>query len=97
VVKASTPRCRNCPAVLRRVRLGRQRRRGTPDQESRRTVNQLLTALEASRDERELLVMASSNEIGHLDPAVIRPGRFDRHIRIDLPDAPERSAPSNFF
>jgi transitional endoplasmic reticulum ATPase len=69
-----------------------QRRSGTPDQESRRTVNQLLTALEGSRDERELLVMAASNEIEHLDPAVIRPGRFDRHIRIDLPDGPARRA-----
>ena len=69
-----------------------QRRSGTPDQESRRTVNQLLTALEGSRDERALLVMAASNEIEHLDPAVIRPGRFDRHVRIDLPDAPARRA-----
>ena len=69
-----------------------QRRDNTPDQESRRTVNQLLTALEAYRDERELLVMAATNSIQHLDPAVIRPGRFDRHIRIDLPDAEARRA-----
>ena len=69
-----------------------QRRDNTPDQESRRTVNQLLTALEANRDERELLVMAATNSIEHLDPAVIRPGRFDRHIRIDLPDAEARRA-----
>jgi transitional endoplasmic reticulum ATPase len=69
-----------------------QRRSGTPDQESRRTVNQLLTALEAHRDERRLLVVAASNEIEHLDPAVIRPGRFDRHIRVDLPDAAARRA-----
>jgi transitional endoplasmic reticulum ATPase len=69
-----------------------QRRSGTPDQESRRTVNQLLTALEANRDERALLVVAASNEIEHLDPAVIRPGRFDRHIRVDLPDAAARRA-----
>ena len=67
-----------------------QRREGTPDQESRRTVNQLLTSLEAHRDERRLLVMAATNSIEHLDPAVIRPGRFDRHIRIDLPDAEAR-------
>jgi len=71
-----------------------QRRSGTPDQESRRTVNQLLTALEASRDERELLVMAASNEIEHLDPAVIRPGRFDRHIRVDLPEATKARMPT---
>jgi transitional endoplasmic reticulum ATPase len=69
-----------------------QRRDNTPDQESRRTVNQLLTSLEAYRDERELLVMAATNSIEHLDPAVIRPGRFDRHIRIDLPDAAARRA-----
>jgi transitional endoplasmic reticulum ATPase len=69
-----------------------QRRDNTPDQESRRTVNQLLTALEAHRDERKLLVMAATNSIEHLDPAVIRPGRFDRHIRIDLPDADARRA-----
>ena len=69
-----------------------QRRDKTPDQESRRTVNQLLTSLEAHRDERGLLVMAATNSIEHLDPAVIRPGRFDRHIRIDLPDAEARRA-----
>ena len=67
-----------------------QRRDGTPDQESRKTVNQLLTSLESIRDERRLLVMAATNSIEHLDPAVIRPGRFDRHIRIDLPDAEAR-------
>ncbi len=69
-----------------------QRRDNTPDQESRRTVNQLLTSLEAHRDERRLLVVAATNSIEHLDPAVIRPGRFDRHIRIDLPDAAARRA-----
>jgi len=68
-----------------------QRRDNTPDQESRRAVNQLLTSLEAHHGERGLLVMAATNSIEHLDPAVIRPGRFDRHIRIDLPDAAART------
>ena len=36
--------------------------------------------------------MAATNSLEHLDPAVIRPGRFDRHIRIDLPDAEARRA-----
>src|SRR5829696_1803039 len=67
-----------------------QRRDNTPDQESRRTVNQLLTAIEGHHGERDLLVMAATNSLEHLDPAVIRPGRFDRHIRIDLPDAEAR-------
>ena len=69
-----------------------QRRDQSPDQESRRTVNQLLTSLEEFRDERQLIVMAATNDLSHLDPAVIRPGRFDRHIRIDLPDATAREA-----
>lgn len=47
------------------------------------TVDQLLASLEAHHDDRELLVMAATNSVEHLDPAVIRPGRFDRHIRID--------------
>jgi transitional endoplasmic reticulum ATPase len=67
-----------------------QRRDNSPDQESRRTVNQLLTSLEAHHGDRGLLVMAATNSVEHLDPAVIRPGRFDRHIRIDLPDAAAR-------
>jgi transitional endoplasmic reticulum ATPase len=69
-----------------------QRRDNNPDQEARRTVNQLLTSLEAYRDERRLLVMAATNDVSHLDPAVIRPGRLDRQIRIDLPDAKAREA-----
>src|SRR4051794_31165417 len=69
-----------------------QRRDTNPDQEARRTVNQLLTSLEAYRDERQLLVMAATNNVEHLDPAVIRPGRFDRHIPIDPPDADARRA-----
>ena len=69
-----------------------QRRADTPDQESRRTVNQLLTSLEAHREQDGLVVMAATNNVEHLDPAVVRPGRFDRHIRIDLPDAAARRA-----
>src|SRR5829696_8267688 len=69
-----------------------QRREGTPDQESRRTVNQLLTSLEEHRGTPGFLVVAATNSLEHLDPAVIRPGRFDRHIRIDLPDAAARRA-----
>jgi transitional endoplasmic reticulum ATPase len=67
-----------------------QRRDDTPDQESRRTVNQLLTSLERHHGDQGLLVMAATNSIEHLDAAVVRPGRFDRHIRIDLPDAAAR-------
>jgi transitional endoplasmic reticulum ATPase len=41
---------------------------------------------------RELVVMAATNDVGSLDPAVIRPGRFDRHVLVDVPDAAARKA-----
>ena len=67
-----------------------QRRDAVQSEEARRMVNQLLASLEAYRDERRLLVMAATTDIQQLEPAVLRPGRFDRHIRIDLPDAAAR-------
>lgn len=69
-----------------------ERREDFPDQESRRTVDQLLQSIEQYRGRRELVVMAATNNVTTLDPAVIRPGRFDRHIRVDLPDQAARVA-----
>jgi transitional endoplasmic reticulum ATPase len=69
-----------------------QRREGGSHAEERRTVNQLLTSLERTRDHRDVIVVATTNDLGHLDPAVVRPGRFDRHVRVDLPDAAARRA-----
>jgi SpoVK/Ycf46/Vps4 family AAA+-type ATPase len=69
-----------------------QRRDDWPDQEARRTVNQLLQSLETYRPVRELVVMAATNDLEGLDPAVIRPGRFDRHVRVDLPDQAARAS-----
>lgn len=69
-----------------------QNREDEPSTENRRLVNQLLTSLEEYRDVRELVVMAATNHVKTLDPAVIRPGRFDRHIRVDLPDHEARGA-----
>jgi transitional endoplasmic reticulum ATPase len=69
-----------------------RRRDDDPDNESRRVVNQLLTSLEEYRTVNELIVMAATNRLEQLDPAVVRPGRFDRHIRVDLPDGPARRA-----
>lgn len=69
-----------------------QRREQTPNHEDRRTVNQLLTSLEANRAHRDLVVMAATNNVSSLDAAVIRPGRFDRQVRIDRPDLAARRA-----
>ena len=61
-------------------------------EESKRVVNQLLQSLEEWRPVQELVVMAATNHLDLLDPAVVRPGRFDRHIRVDLPDQDARVA-----
>jgi transitional endoplasmic reticulum ATPase len=68
------------------------RRDDDPNEENRRVVGQLLTCLEQYRSLRELVVMAATNSLDRLDPAIIRPGRFDRHVRVDLPDAAARRA-----
>ncbi len=69
-----------------------QRREDSLDQESRRTVNEVLRCVEECRDRYDLIVMAATNHLSQLDPAVIRAGRFDRHIRVDLPDQEGRIA-----
>ena len=56
------------------------------DTESTRVVNQLLRELESAREVPDLIVMAATNNKSTLDEAAIRPGRFDRHISIPLPD-----------
>lgn len=61
-------------------------------QEDRSVVDQLLRSLEAFRGVDGLIVMAATNDIDHLDPAVIRPGRFDLHIRVNYPDQESRKA-----
>lgn len=42
-----------------------------------------------------VLVLASTNRADVLDKALLRPGRFDRHIMLDLPTFEERQVPSN--
>jgi SpoVK/Ycf46/Vps4 family AAA+-type ATPase len=65
-------------------------RSDTSDGEAKRTVAQLLESLEQHRRVHEVIVMAATNHLDQLDPAVIRPGRFDRHVRVDLPDEAAR-------
>lgn len=60
--------------------------------EDRRAVAQLLTSLERHRALRDLVVLAATNDRERLDGAVVRAGRFDRHVRVDLPDAAGREA-----
>ncbi|CAG8469523.1 11765_t:CDS:2 [Funneliformis caledonium] len=63
---------------------------GNDERES--TLNQLLVELDGFGSSEHVVVLAGTNRPDVLDPALMRPGRFDRHIAIDKPDIKGRSA-----
>ncbi|HAG09589.1 MAG TPA: ATPase [Desulfotomaculum sp.] len=52
------------------------------------TLNQLLVEMDGIKvnDKVRILVVAATNRVDLLDPAILRPGRFDRHVKVELPD-----------
>ncbi|MBE0616521.1 MAG: AAA family ATPase, partial [Proteobacteria bacterium] len=56
------------------------------------TLNQLLGEMDGFEGHERVIVIAASNRPDVLDPALLRPGRFDRHVVIDLPTLDERTA-----
>jgi cell division protease FtsH len=60
--------------------------------EREQTLNQLLGEMDGFDPHDEVIVMAATNRPDVLDPALLRPGRFDRHIVIDRPGWKERKA-----
>ncbi|XP_043658485.1 paraplegin [Drosophila teissieri] len=58
--------------------------------ESEQTLNQLLVEMDGMATKEGVLMLASTNRADILDKALLRPGRFDRHILIDLPTLAER-------
>ena len=54
------------------------------------TLNQLLNEMDGFEDSSQIIVVGATNLIGNLDPALLRPGRFDRCIEVKLPDPHER-------
>jgi cell division protease FtsH len=60
--------------------------------EREQTLNQILAEMDGFDTSTNVIIMAATNRPDILDPALLRPGRFDRHVVIDLPDIKGREA-----
>ena len=60
--------------------------------EREQTLNQLLVEMDGFDTTEGLILIAATNRPDTLDPAILRPGRFDRHIVVNLPDISGREA-----
>jgi len=65
---------------------------GGANDEREQTLNQILTEMDGFEQNQKVIVMAATNRPDVLDPALLRPGRFDRRVTIDLPDRNDREA-----
>ncbi|OGC76844.1 hypothetical protein A2619_03335, partial [candidate division WWE3 bacterium RIFOXYD1_FULL_39_9] len=74
--------------------IGRQRGMGIGGghDEREQTLNQILIEMDGFDTRTDVIVLAATNRPDMLDPALVRPGRFDRKITIPLPDLHEREA-----
>ncbi|HJN62887.1 MAG TPA: ATP-dependent zinc metalloprotease FtsH [Candidatus Paceibacterota bacterium] len=63
---------------------------GGGNDEREQTLNQILVEMDGFEPNEKVIIMAATNRPDVLDPALLRPGRFDRRVRIDLPDREER-------
>src|SRR5208282_667568 len=64
---------------------------GATNDEREQTLNQLLAELDGFDERLEVIILAATNRPGVLDPALLRPGRFDRQVVIGLPDREGRA------
>ncbi|MDV3237998.1 MAG: ATP-dependent zinc metalloprotease FtsH [Gammaproteobacteria bacterium] len=60
--------------------------------EREQTLNQILAEMDGFEGHEAVLIVAATNRPDVLDPALLRPGRFDRHVTLDLPDRNDREA-----
>ncbi|MEK7584267.1 MAG: ATP-dependent zinc metalloprotease FtsH [Patescibacteria group bacterium] len=72
--------------------VGRQRGAGLggSHDEREQTLNQILVEMDGFDNQTNIIIVAATNRPDILDPALLRPGRFDRQVTIDLPDIRER-------
>ena len=63
---------------------------GGGNDEREQTLNQILVEMDGFEPTEKVVVMAATNRPDVLDPALLRPGRFDRRVTIDLPDRKDR-------
>lgn len=65
---------------------------GGGNDEREQTLNQILVEMDGFEPNEKVIVMAATNRPDVLDPAILRPGRFDRRVVIDAPDRKDREA-----
>jgi cell division protease FtsH len=63
---------------------------GGGNDEREQTLNQILVEMDGFEPNEKVIVMAATNRPDVLDPALLRPGRFDRRVMLDVPDRDER-------
>ena len=85
----------NAPAILLIDEIdavGRQRGAGLGGghDEREQTLNQILSEMDGFGPAPSVIVLAATNRPDVLDPALLRPGRFDRHITVDRPNVKDR-------
>jgi len=88
---------KNAPAIIfidEIDSIGRQRGLGIGGghDEREQTLNQILTEMDGFEPNDNVIVIAATNRPDMLDPALVRPGRFDRRVSLDLPDIEGRKA-----
>ena len=86
---------RNAPCIIfidEIDAVGRQRGAGLGGghDEREQTLNQILVEMDGFETDTNVIVMAATNRPDVLDPALLRPGRFDRQVVLDLPDIKDR-------
>lgn len=86
---------RNAPALIfidELDAIGRQRGTGLggSHDEREQTLNQILVEMDGFETDTRVIILAATNRPDVLDPALLRPGRFDRRVALNLPDKTER-------